>query len=30
MSDSQIKKMKESYEKEFKNLETAITDVKTK
>lgn len=30
MSELQIKELKESYEKEFKNLETAITDEKTK
>ena len=30
MSDLQIKELKESYEKEFRNLETAITDEKTK
>jgi len=30
MSDTQIKELKESYEREFKNLETAITEEKTK
>ncbi len=28
MSDLQIKELKESYEKEFRDLETAITDEK--
>jgi len=30
MSDTQIKELKESYEREFKNLETAINEEKTK